>query len=162
MRQNKASQGLGLIELIIVVAIIGILAAVLFAVPWGGFAVSQAAEVFSREFQFARLEAIRRNEYVGIQVDAGTNAYTFFEDLDRDGTNSAGDTPITHLSGNLSDQGVDIVNVTNATTVFDTRGQILNLAANRVEIARLTGDYPRTICVSRQGRARVLSGSVTC
>lgn len=154
----RFGSGFTLIELIVVVAMVGIFLSLgVFVMPWSHFAVNQAAEGLARDVQLARLEAIRINEFVGISIDPGTDTYTLFIDLDRNGDFDDSEQII--KSGRVGNEGVDITGVSNSPIVYDTRGMPLALASSGIQLNNRGGTYPRRICVSQQGRTRVVTGT---
>ena len=64
--------GITVIELLVVLAVVGILAGIGVAlIPRQGIAVSQGQRILATAIQFARLEAIRRNATVQVDLSDG-------------------------------------------------------------------------------------------
>ena len=156
-----SQRGIGLIELLVALTIIGILLSMGFtSLRRDRFAVNQAAEGLARDFQLARFEAIKSNEFLGIEVEAATDRYRFLVDQDRDGAldDAAGDA-VTKTVRLGSEQGVDVT--TDLTFIFDPRGIALSLATGAVSLGNRSGDYIKTVCISAQGQAHIVLGT-TC
>ncbi|RTH01729.1 prepilin [Thermus scotoductus] len=151
--------GLTLIELVIVLAVLG----VLLALGTGylrsdRLAVNQAAQSLAAQVTRARLEAIRRNAFVGIQFSTqGSGGYVVFVDANRDGTFNTGDDvvqSVTFGQGNWA--RVKLAGVTGASTlVFDTRGIPTSFASSTLTLGNRAGTYTKTVEISVQGRASV-------
>ncbi len=156
---GQDGRGVTLLELLLVIAIIGILGAVGFAaVPRDRFAVNQAAEGLARSFGLARLEAVRRNEFVGLQLEsvAAGNAYSLFVDVNGNGQYNVGEPVIKRVQ--FAGSAVSIKSVGAGPTrslVFDARGMTYGIFTGTIEFANLSGSYSRKVIVSQQGRARL-------
>jgi type IV fimbrial biogenesis protein FimT len=149
--------GFSLLELLVVIAVIGILVAIGFVnLPRDRFAVNQAAEGLARDVQLARFEAIRRNEFMGLRVEPAQNRYFLYEDLNRNNQFDEGE-PITK-SVDLGASGVAITNDAAFAITFDTRG-IYRSIGRGVQLSNQSNTYPKRICISTQGRARIVDGS---
>jgi len=154
--------GFTLLELLVVIAIIGLLARLMFLIPRDGFAVAGAAGTIAQLVTRTRMEALRRNEYVGFQVDKVGNKVFLFEDLDRNLaysttadkiipsaglTLASGDYPSTKFGSSLVSPGY--------TFVFDTRGIPRTLNSMTIPVSNASGSKIKTVSVTPQGRATV-------
>ncbi|WP_243094023.1 GspH/FimT family pseudopilin [Thermus thalpophilus] len=155
----RTPSGLALIELVIVVAILGIL----FALGTGylrsdRIAVNQAAQTLAAQVTRARLEAIRRNAFVGLAFNAaGAGSYRLFVDENRNGSYDGGETVIQSVTFGQGDWGrVRLQSVSGASTlVFDPRGIPHDLNATSVTLSNWAGTYSKQVQVTPQGRASV-------
>jgi prepilin-type N-terminal cleavage/methylation domain-containing protein len=154
-------QGLSMLELIIVVAILGILSTVGFLnIRRDTPQVRQAASILAADLMRARTEAIRLNTMVAIKVNASTNSYSLFVDDNRDGISDdsktimertvTGDFPLANLTTTL----------TNGLLWFDVRGlprNSLNNFADGSVVVRSKKDnsYQLSVSVSSQGKIEV-------
>jgi type IV fimbrial biogenesis protein FimT len=156
---GQDARGVTLLELLLVIAIVGILGAAGFAaVPRDRFAVNQAAEGLARSFNLARLEAVRRNEFVGLYLEsaAAGNGYALFVDANGNGQYDAGEQIIKRVR--FAGGAVKIASVGASPTrslVFDPRGMTFGIFTGTVEFANLSTSYSRKVIVSQQGRARL-------
>lgn len=153
MRAESAGHhGLSLIEIVIVLAIIGILTAIGVAnMPRDRFAVNQAAEGLARDFQFIRLEAIRRNAFVGLRFLPDSNSYMIFEDANRDFTYNADD-DATIKTVNLGAGGVMVSTSAPEGKLFDPRGIPTDFGSVAITLSGRTGAYSKNVCISGQGK----------
>lgn len=157
----KSQGGFTFVELLVVIAIIGIVAAIGFAnLPRDRFAVNQTAEGLMRDFQLARFEAIRRNEFVGLRVDPSAQQYVLFEDRFVGTTrNSQPDEGEIFKTVRISEFGpVKVTDETSTTMIFDPRGIPSGIAVG-VQLNNQSESYPKRICVSTQGRPRVVAAT---
>lgn len=70
----KSRQGVTILELMVVLAIVGILAAIGYSLlPRQGMAVSQGQRILATAIQFARLEAIKQNTTVEVDLADGAH-----------------------------------------------------------------------------------------
>ena len=157
----QSPRGIGLIELLVAIAIIGILLSLGFTnLRRDRFAVHQAAEGLARDFQLARFEAIRSNEFVGISVAATDDQYRFLIDQDRNGAlDAAAGDAVTKTVRLGAEHGVEVT--TDVTFIFDTRGIATALTPAAVTISNRSGDYSKTVCISAQGQGNIVTGA-TC
>lgn len=154
--RDPRQHGFSLIELLVVLAILAILIGIAAGrLPRDRLAVNQAAEGLARDYQYIRLEAIRRNEFVGLAVDPANNRYVVFVDMDRDLVQGDDDFPVKTV--NVGSDGVLIDSTNMGPLVFDPRG--LNptpfVSELAVQLNNNSSDYPKTVCVTNQGRVRV-------
>lgn len=159
----RSALGLSLLELVVVLTVLGILLAL-----GTGFlnsdrvAVNQAAQSLAAQVTRARLEAIRRNEFVGLAFrTAGAGGYTVFVDANRNGIQDPGEATLqtvtfgqgdwarVRLSG-LQQSGTA---TPGAVLTFDTRGVPQNPAQLSVTLSNRGGTYSKTVEISPQGRA---------
>lgn len=153
----KKPHGLSLIELVIVLAVLG----VLLALGTGylrsdRLAVNQAAQSLAAQVTRARLEAIRRNAFVGIQfLTGGAGGYVVFVDQNRNGTYDAGDTPIQTVNFGQGDWAqVRLTALTGpGALVFDPRGIPQDFTGATVTLSDRAGTYTKGVSLSPQGRA---------
>lgn len=158
--------GLTFIELLVVVALVGILAGLgLTQLNFVGAATRQAAQVVSANVNRARLEAIRSNGTVGIEIVAasdafpsgylricgvadGANACEAFSDGTSDGTVRFVD---------MGEGELARARINDTTTVlFDRRGVVRNLGnVATVGITGLGGGNGRTLSIEITGRVTV-------
>ncbi|WP_038056252.1 GspH/FimT family protein [Thermus amyloliquefaciens] len=149
-------QGLSLIELILLLAVLGV-ALTLSAglLNPSRQAVNQAAQSLAAQVTRARLEAIRRNEFVGLRFSAqGAGQYEVFVDTNRDG---APDAVLQTVAFGQGDWGrVRLTQVQGANPfLFDTRGIPKEFAETAVTLSDRQGTYSKTVRISPQGRAEV-------
>lgn len=119
-------------------------------------AVNQAAQSLAAQVTRARLEAIRRNEFVGISFTTqGSGGYTIFVDSNRDG---APDTLIQTVAFGQGEWGrVRLSQVSGGTSlVFDTRGVPVDFVQIEVTLSNRQGTYSKRVGISPQGRAAIL------
>lgn len=154
----RIGKGFSFIELLVVVTIVGLFLGLgAAAIPWSHFSVNQSAERLSREVQLARFEAVQRNEFVGVAFDEAADTYTVFIDLDRNGANNK--EPVIKTVA-IRSNGVDITGISGANPiVYDTRGLSLSLASAGVQLNNRGGSYARRVCISQQGRTRIVAGT---
>jgi len=155
----RKPRGLTLIELVIILAILGILLALGTGyLRSDRIAVNQAAQSLAAQVTRARLEAIRRNEFVGIHFSTqGFGGYVVFVDANRDGTFNTGETVVQSVSFGQGDWArVRLTAVTGASTlVFDPRGIPTSFTASTVTLRNRAETYTKTVQISGQGRASV-------
>jgi type IV fimbrial biogenesis protein FimT len=158
-RHQGKQFGLTLIEALVVVALVGVLVGIGFAViPREGFALNQAAEGLARDYQFARFEAIRRNEFVGLEVLPGSDSYRIFTDLNRNAVFDSG-TDQTIKTVSLGDGGVSLSGTTAQLLVFDPRGlNPTTFAGERPMRLSTAGGRATYVCVNTNGRTRISQG----
>ncbi|WP_279165306.1 GspH/FimT family protein [Thermus scotoductus] len=161
----RSAFGLSLLELVVVLAVLGIL----LALGTGYLnsdrtAVNQAAQSLAAQVTRARLEAIRRNEFVGLALRTnGAGGYAVFLDTDRDGVQDAGETILQTVTFGQGDwarvrlSGLQQNNtaVSSATLVFDTRGVPQNFAILTITLSNRAETYTKTVQISEQGRATI-------
>ncbi|WP_135255590.1 GspH/FimT family pseudopilin [Thermus caldilimi] len=155
----RKPRGLTLIELVIIIAILGVLLAL--GIGYLGsdrLAVNQAAQSLAAQVTRARLEAIRRNSFVGIQFGTqGFGGYVVFVDANRDGTFNPGETVVQSVTFGQGDWArVRLTAVSGASTlVFDPRGIPTSFTPSTVTLGNRAGTYSKTVQISGQGRASV-------
>lgn len=153
--------GFTLIELLVVIAITGLLFGLYSIFPRDGMTVRSAAESLSSNFSRARMEALRRNEYMGVRVDPAANTFFLFMDVDRNLQYTlAGDgQPITQVGINSGEYSLvkydATVPSTGYTFVFDTRGLSRTPTGFAVKLTNRSGSVARTVQVSAQGRSNI-------
>lgn len=153
----RKPRGLSLIELVIVLAILG----VLLALGTGylrsdRLAVNQAAQSLAAQVTRARLEAIRRNTFVGLQFSTqGAGGYLLFEDANRDSLYDSGEPVIQRVVFGQGDWARVRLSAIEgpATLVFDPRGIPQGFAEAKVSLSNRAGTYSQEISISPQGRA---------
>ena len=121
-------------------------------------AVNQAARSLAAQVTRVRLEAIRRNAFVGIQFNTqSSGGYVVFVDANRDGIYESGELVIQSVSFGQGDwASVRLTSVTgNSTFVFDTRGIPTSFSSSTITLGNRIGTYTRTVQISGQGRASV-------
>ena len=146
------SKGISILELLVVMAIVGILAGLGFVnLPRDRFAVNQAAEGLARDVQFARFQAITRNTFVVLEVDADENSYQIVE---RD---SGAVIKSVEVGGSSSTAQAAIQSVENEDNhlTFDPRGIGIGDGPQQVDITSTASSYTRTVRLSQQGRATI-------
>ncbi|WP_105317391.1 GspH/FimT family pseudopilin [Thermus tenuipuniceus] len=151
--------GFSLVELILAITILGILLALGTSyLRSDRIAVNQAAQSLAAQVTRARLEAIRRNEFVGIQFSTqGFGGYVVFVDANRDGTFNSGETVVQNVPFGQGDWArVRFTAVTGASTlVFDTRGIPTSFTPSTITLHNRAETYTKTVQISGQGRASV-------
>jgi type IV fimbrial biogenesis protein FimT len=153
----RSAFGLSLLELVVVLAVLGIL----LALGTGYLnsdrtAVNQAAQSLAAQVTRARLEAIRRNDFVGVQfLTGGAGGYVVFVDQNRNGTYDAGDTGIQTVNFGQRDWArVRLSALTGpAALVFDPRGIPQDFTGATVTLSDRAGTYTKGVSLSPQGRA---------
>lgn len=156
----RSPYGLSLIELVIVIAVLGILLALgIVYLPSDRLAVNQAARSLAAQVTRARLEAIRRNEFVGLQLQTGgTGGVVLSVDANRNSSYDLGE-PIFHsMNFGTGDWGrVRLQSVSGASAlVFDTRGIPRDgTQVTTVTLVNRAGSYTKKVVISPQGRAQV-------
>ena len=84
--ENKRKQGFSLLELVVVVAIVGVLGSIGFVnMRRDKPQVTESARVAAADLLWARSEAIRRNDTLLIRFDTTNERYEVFVDNERDG-----------------------------------------------------------------------------
>lgn len=158
---RRRSAGFTLIELIIVVAVVGILTAVgAVALGAGRFAVNQGAQVVSGAVTKARFEAIRRNRTAQIVFDTtGTGSYSIAVDEDDDGAFASSEVTESQTFGtdNLAKVSLSATTLTNGRIRFDRRGIPMEggVSGKTITVSQTSGSYSRTIDISATGRASI-------
>ncbi|AEG33635.1 hypothetical protein Ththe16_1230 [Thermus thermophilus SG0.5JP17-16] len=155
----RLPRGFTLVELLILLTILGVLLTLgMGYLRSDRLAVNQAAQSLAAQITRARLEAIRRNAFVGLQFStAGAGGYTLFVDANRNGSYDTGDTAIQSITFGQGDWGqVRLQSVSGASTlVFDPRGIAQALNATTVTLSNRAGTYSKQVQISPQGRASV-------
>ncbi|MGB0205676.1 MAG: GspH/FimT family pseudopilin [Neptuniibacter sp.] len=162
MSIRRLESGLTLIELLITIVVLGIVAA--YGVPnMTGFfekqRVSGAAHTFLSDIQFARAEAIKQNQEVEIEFNAGQWCYGIDDDTATGCSCTAASSANCTLNGNdYFVSGNDYPNVAASSSVttitFDpVRGTITPL--NSVNFS--SGIYSVNVIWGQIGRARLCS-----
>jgi type IV fimbrial biogenesis protein FimT len=161
----RSALGFSLLELVVVLAVLGVL-----LVLGTGFlnsdrtAVNQAAQSLAAQVTRARLEAIRRNEFVGLAFrTTGAGGYALFVDANRNGVLDTGETTLQTVAFGQGDwarvrlTGLQQNNtaLSSATLVFDTRGVPQSFANLTVTLGNRGGTYAKTVQISEQGRATI-------
>ncbi|MFY0676444.1 MAG: GspH/FimT family pseudopilin [Neptuniibacter sp.] len=158
---RRFEQGLTLIELLITIVVLGIVAA--YGVPsMTGFfekqRVSGAAHTFLSDIQFARAEAIKQNQDIELELNAGQWCYGIDDETASNCSCTAAAATNCTVNGNTYFvSGNDFPNVTASSSVttitFDpVRGTLSPL--NRT-VSFSSGDYSVSVIWSAVGRARL-------
>ncbi|MFC5847274.1 GspH/FimT family pseudopilin [Deinococcus petrolearius] len=152
--------GFTLLELLMVLAILGILFTLTARIPRDGFAVRAAATALSAQVTRARMEALRRNEYVGLRIDRASATFFLFQDGDRNLAYDAVTDPVLPGTTTVLGSGdfgavqfASTVPTAGHTFVYDTRGIARSGAAFSVTLRNPAGSAARTVAVSAQGRS---------
>lgn len=164
--------GVTLLEMLIVLAVMGIMMGIaITSLHPERFAVQQALSALASEVSSTRIEAIRKNEYVGIQFQVDTNRYRVYLDKDNSRSYSTGDVVLTdqpfdanaNPNQNNPYKGVSLsaISVGGAASntydlVFDARGIPRTAQAAVITIANTGGSYSRQLSVSLQGKTKNL------
>jgi len=153
----RKPQGLSLIELVIVIAVLGILLALGTGyLPSDRLAVNQAARSLAAQVTRARLEALRRNDFVGIQfLTGGAGGYAVFVDQNQNGTYDTTETTIQTVNFGQGDWAqVRLTALTGpAALVFDPRGIPQDFTGTTLTLSNRAGTYTKGVSISPQGRA---------
>lgn len=153
------ASGFTLLELLVVIAILGILLALASSIPRDPYALRSAATTLSNQVTRARMEALQRNEFVGIRVDKSGGQFFLFEDKDRNLAFSTGDTVIAGTVTKLPSSEYPGVKLGSSvasggyTFVYDTRGISRSMTAFNVPITNAAATRTKTVVVTAQGRA---------
>ena len=151
----RHSAGLTLLELLITLSVLGILLGI------GGttvrsdrIAVDQAARALSMQVSRARLEALRRNDTVGLNASTAAQQVRLFTDLDRNSTYAAGEL----LRGTTIQYGADqqshVKLNSDITLLFDARGILRSPMGATITLSSHRG-YQKTIAINAQGKVAI-------
>ncbi|WP_243094024.1 GspH/FimT family protein [Thermus thalpophilus] len=151
--------GLSLLELLGVLAVLAVLLAL--GLPWlspNGLALDQAAQTLAAQVTRARLEAIRRNAFVGLDVlRQGAGGYLLFVDENGNRRPDPGEAfqEVRFGEGPWARVRLDLAqsHLGNLPLLFDPRGTPYGLTT--ATFALSSGSASRKVVVSQQGRARV-------
>ena len=148
---------MSLIELVIVIAVLGILLAIGTGyLRSDHLAVNQAARSLAAQVTRARLEAIRRNDFVGIQfLTGGAGGYVVFVDQNRNGTYDTTEATIQTVNFGQGDWArVRLTALTGpAALVFDPRGIPQDFTGTTLTLSNRAGTYTKGVFIGPQGRA---------
>lgn len=158
---RRFEKGLTLLELLITIVVLGIIAA--YGVPnMAGFfekqRVSGAAHTFLSDLQFARAEAIKQNQTVELEFNAGQWCYGVDDDTATNCACTVASVANCTVNGNeyfvSGNEFPNVVASTGVTTItFDpVRGTLSPL--NRT-VSFSSGDYSVSVIWSTIGRARL-------
>lgn len=161
------NQGFTLLELLIVIAALGVLLIAAGNLTGDRFAVNQASRGLAASINRARLEALRLNLPVGLRLDTASETYFIFKDCGGksddacepnyayDATESA--SKLTGSSVNFASGTFAVVtfgSTTAQTYIFDARGMLRTPTTSSTIVLRNTSNsYQRQITISTQGRA---------
>jgi type IV fimbrial biogenesis protein FimT len=157
--------GVTLLEMLIVLAVMGILMSIgIVNLHPERFSVQQAITAVSSEISSTRLEAIRKNQNVGVQFQVPNNQYVVYLDNDTSRTYSSGDTILTtqafntdpYKGVNLSSIAVGGSSLNTFDVIFDARGIPRMTQAATMTLTNTGGSFSKQLAVSLQGKAKSL------
>jgi type IV fimbrial biogenesis protein FimT len=160
-------RGVTLLEMLIVLAVMGIMMSIgIVNLHPERFSVQQAVTGVSSEISSTRLEAIRKNQNVGVQFQVSTNQYVVYLDNDGDRTYSSGgaDVALTTQKFNTDPyKGVNLGSITVGGSnlniydvIFDARGIPRMTQAATIILSNTGGSFSKQVAVSLQGKAKSL------
>ena len=154
-----AKRGVTLLELLLVLGLLGVLLALgLSLFSPSRLALDQAARSLAAQVTRARLEALRRNAFVGIQfLTDGAGGYAVFVDRDGDWRYDPGEEVqlVRFGQGEWARVRLDLErsSLGNMPLLFDPRG--IPARPITATLALTSGGTTRKVVISQQGRARV-------
>lgn len=151
--------GFTLLELLIVIGILGILFALSSRLSRDPYAMNAATTRLSTQFSRARMEALRQNDYIGVQVDPTNKRFFIFKDTNRNLTYDAGEDilggTLTTLPSSDYPNIVFATGTSGASVVFDPRGISRSTTAFSITLTNSAGNRSKTVAVTAQGRANI-------
>ena len=145
--------GVTMIELLIVVSVISILTGIgVASLPRDRIAVDRMSSIVAQQFTQARLDAIRRNGFVGVcPTSAGINLVL---GVDRSVTCTSGTTVATNEFGGDFAR-VRLGSSTLTQFFYDPRGVPVSNAGGSIRLETSDGAYGKTIHVNLAGGVEI-------
>ncbi len=145
--------GFTLTELILTIAIIGIIGITAISLSRSGIELQQAARSFSLSIQKARSEAIKRNEFAGVTITA--SKFSVFIDEDKNKSFDIGEEIVLQVDMLANYPSVSLASNSNNDIVFDPRGFVASIVAQSVTFKSSKSNSALKTIISAQGRVRL-------
>ena len=155
------TRGFSMVELLVVMSILGVLVTIgAGTLRSDRLAVNQAAEGLASQIARARLEAIRRNSFVGVCFDTSGNGSYTVRSAETAAEVCPEGTSIQHValgSGDWAKVKLGTLNLSSSFdgVVFNSLGLTTGNVNGTFTVQNSEGSYTKNVVVNGQGRASV-------